>query len=126
MKRLTALLAGTLAALVTFELATATRVEGYGVTLVGAVALGTVLAAVRLWGAAACTAEVRMATGLLAGLTLAGQVLTSWLGGPGLAPAHWTPTAVVVVALAAVVVLLVGSAALASQQPEERRHPYAL
>ena len=126
MRRTTALLTGTLAVLVTFELATATQVEGYGVALVGTVALGTVVAAVRLWGAPACTADVRMATGLLAGLILAGQVLTSWLGGPGLAPAHWTTTAVAVVALAGVVVLLVGSAALAPHQPDERRHPYAL
>lgn len=126
MRRVTALLTGTLALLVTFELATAAQVEGYGVALVGAVALGTVLAAVRLWGSVACTADVRMATGLLAGLILAGQVLTSWLGGPGLAPAHWTTTAVAVVALAAAVMLLVGSAALAPQPSQERRHPYAL
>jgi hypothetical protein len=127
MRKVTALLAGALAALVTYELATADHVEGYSIALVGTVALGTVLAAVRLWGAAASTADLRMATGLLAGLILAGQVLVSWLGVPGLATARWSTTGVVVAGLAAVVLLLVASAALAPRQPEEgQRHPYAL
>jgi hypothetical protein len=127
MRRVAALLTGALAGLVTFELATSGHVQGYGIALVGTVATGTVLSAVRLWGAAACTADLRMAIGLLAGLVLAGQVLVSWLGVPGLAAAHWTTTGVVVVVLATVVLLLVASAALAPRTSEEGRlHPYAL
>lgn len=127
MKRVTALLTGALAGVVAFELVTAGHVEGYGVALVGTVTLGTVLAAVRLWGTAACTADLRMAIGFLASLILAGQVLVSSLGLPGLAAAHWTTTGAVVVVLAAAVVLLVASAALAPPRPEDGQgHPYAL
>lgn len=125
MRRATALLTGALAVLVTVEVATAGQVEGYGVALAGTVVLGTVLAAVRLWGATACTADLRMAIGLCAGLTLCGQVTASWLGGPGLAPVRWGPTAIGVVVVAVVVLGLVVSAALVPPQPE-RRHPYAL
>lgn len=126
MRRTTSVLTGALALLVALQLATAGDVAGYGVALVGTVVIGTVLAAARLWGAAACTADVWMATGLLAGLILAGQVLISGFGGPGLAPAEWTATAVAVVVLAGVVLVLVTSAALAPRHPERRRHPYAL
>ncbi|KAA1416859.1 hypothetical protein F0U44_16870 [Nocardioides humilatus] len=126
MRKATALLTGALAALLTFELASASQVAGYGVALVGSVALGTVLAAVRLWGAAACTADMRMATGLLAGLTLCGQVLTSTFGGPGLAPAHWTATAVAVVVMSLTVLVLVGFTGAAPQRTQRSEHPYAL
>jgi hypothetical protein len=115
------MLTGVLAALVTVELATADSVERYAFALVGAVVASTVGAAWRMW--AGCTFNVRLATGGLAGVILAGQVLVSSLGGPGGPATAWHLNGVAVAALAAVVLLL---AAAAPRAPEPRSHPYAL
>ncbi|MEZ0580343.1 hypothetical protein [Nocardioides sp. MH1] len=125
MRRAAAVLTGALATLVTFELAGAGHVEGYGIALVGTVVAAAVTAAVRLWRAAVCTPEVWMATGLIAGVVVTGQLLASWLGGPGMAAPQWTATGFAVMAVGVAVLLLVGCVALAPRK-DDRRHPYAL
>jgi hypothetical protein len=119
--RITALAAGALAVLVSLELVAAASADGYAVALVGTVATCTAVAAWRMW--VRCSFDVRLATGGLAGVILAGQVLVSSLGGPGGPAARWHLDGVAVAAVAVLVLLL---AAAAARPVEADEHPYAL
>ena len=68
----------------------------------------------------------RLVTALLAGCSIAGQVLVCTVGAPGRAPSPWSApaVAVIVLALAILVALVVDARTRATVDPEER--PYAL
>ena len=119
--RLAAIATASMAATVAGELASGST-RGYGVVLVGALALGAFAAAARMWH---CNCfESRLATIVLAGLIVAGQILVAVIGGPGTGTVSWTPASTMVVLFAFLAVALV--VADARVRPARPEHPYAL
>ncbi|WP_183094757.1 hypothetical protein [Nocardioides stalactiti] len=122
--RITALLTAVLAGMVAGELATAASVERYAVALVGAVVVGALVSAVRLWSSDSY--DARLAIGGLATVVLVGQLLTSILGGPVGPDPGWDVAGAAVAVTAVVVLVLVAVVSFAPCQTQRRTHPYAL
>ena len=119
--RLAAIASASMAGAVLGELA-GSGAHGYAVLLAGALAVGALLAAARMWH---CNCfESRFAVLVLAALIVAGQVLAAVVGQPGAGAVAWTPTASLVVLLAFGAVALV--ALDARERPVPTQHPYAL
>lgn len=96
--------------------------HGYGVVLVGALALGAFAAAARMWH---CNCfESRLAVLVLAGLIVAGQVMVAIVGRPGTGTVSWTADSTLVVLFSFLAVALV--VADARERPARPEHPYAL
>lgn len=95
---------------------------GYGVLLVGTVALGALIASARMWRHNCF--ESRFAAVLLAALIVTGQVMVAVIGSPGAGATSWTPASTMVVLLAFAAVGLV--VADARERPARPEHPYAL
>ena len=95
---------------------------GYGVLLVGSLALAALLASVRMWRHNCF--ESRFAVVLLAALIVAGQVMVAVVGSPGSGTVTWSPVSTMVVLLAFTAVGLV--VADARERPTRLEHPYAL
>jgi hypothetical protein len=110
-----------MAAVVGGELALGTT-RGYLVVLVGALVVGSVATAARMWRHNCF--ESRLAAIVLALVIGVGQVLAASVGSPGTGGTDWAPSAWAVTTLAMVVIGLV--LADARQRPMRPSHPYAL
>ncbi|RNL78510.1 hypothetical protein [Nocardioides marmorisolisilvae] len=96
--------------------------HGYSVLLVGALALGALVAAGRMWQRNCF--ESRFAVVVLSGLIVAGQAMVAFIGSPSTGSVSWTPAATMVVVFAFLAVALV--VADARERPVRPEHPYAL
>lgn len=96
--------------------------HGYGLVLVGALALGAFAAAARMWRRNCF--ESRFAVVVLAGLMVVGQAMVAVIGRPGTGTVSWTPASTMVVLFAFLAVGLV--VADARERPVRPEHPYAL
>lgn len=125
MRHTTALVTGALAVLVAAKVAVSPPDQHYAIAVAAPAVVGTATAALRLWSVESFCA--RVASGLLATLIVAVQVLASEIGEPGQpAGQHWAPAGFAVVLLAGLVVVLTASGLVRPRPSEGPEHPYAL
>lgn len=128
--RTAAFLTAMMATLVAIEAATTGTLHLWDLVLAGSLLTIGIPAAYALWRTNGF--ESRLIAGVLALLTLIGQLLVAMVGGPGGAGGRWDPTSVLVTAVATGVLGLMAADAWASRFAAGRSHrdraepPYAL